>query len=116
MQTTNTREYETGTEMRALGWQRFDQLDWVAALLKRLPIVERFVYRSSFADLEKFNPLLAELLREVPKADRPWLRRYIHGKLLLEQISGAAHGAGAGSCDKMAAYNATLDALDALRD
>ncbi len=87
----------------ALGWRGFDALDWVSQLLKTYPLVKEIASKSSSISGLMLEELDA-LLTSASKQDRPLIHDYFVGKLALEELSCRANGAGAGACDKRAAF------------
>jgi len=98
-------------ELRKLGWRGFDQLDWVDGMKRKYPEMQTIASNASaYTKFDHETPLHALLDRAAP-ADVPFIQEYFRGKLGLEELSCQLSGAGAGLCDKRAAFTQIVDLL-----
>lgn len=89
--------------LRQKGWRGFDELPWVKEVKQRFPSAISLA-QSCSAHRPEYRQQAVELFDACAPSDRPLLRDYFAGKLGLEELSCQLSGAGAGSCDKRAAY------------
>lgn len=90
-------------ELRLLGWRGFESLDWVRALHERFPGLAPLA--TSCSSIHGIGlDRLAALLANASKEEGQLVQTYFICKLALEELSCRASGAGAGACDKRAAY------------
>lgn len=90
-------------ELRRLGWRGFEELPWVLELFKRYPLAREIAWTCSSISGSKIDEL-QQVLSGAGKEDRQLLQSYFVGKLALEELSCRLSGAGAGACDKRAAF------------
>lgn len=90
-------------ELRRLGWRGFSALPWVNRLTTTYPIIAKIDAEASIIG-GGFREPATTLMASAAAADREAICRYFLGKLALEQLSCDQHGAGAGACDRRAAY------------
>ncbi len=89
--------------LRKLGWRGFESLPWVLTLKGKYPQIETIAYYTSSILGARLDEVTA-LFTEAAGQDRAGIRSYFVAKLALEKLSCDASGAGAGMCDKFAAY------------
>lgn len=94
--------------LRKLGWKGFDELDWVAALLKK-HISIRVILVATLSFAQASFDALQELADDMSDEDRHRMRDYIVGKLALEELSCMANGAGAGACQTRTALTRCVE-------
>jgi hypothetical protein len=85
------------------GWQNFMQQPWVKDLGERYPSAIELSHTCS-AHRPEYKQQAEDLLYSAPIQDRQQLRNFFLGKLGLEELSCRRSGAGAGACDKRAAF------------
>ena len=85
------------------GWQNFMQQPWVKELGERYPSAIDLSHTCS-AHRPEYKQQAEDLLYSAPIQDRQQLRNFFLGKLGLEELSCRRSGAGAGACDKRAAF------------
>ncbi len=89
-------------ELRVLGWRGLEEADEVRQLHERCPGLKPAATLVS-AYKNNYEPV-HQVFLDASVEDRRRLRAYFAGRLTLEEISCALSGAGAGSCDKRAAF------------
>lgn len=85
------------------GWQAFGQDPWVADLTQRIPQAQNLATTCS-AHRPEYQQQAKDLFLAHSQEDRLLLKDYFLGKLGLEELSCRRSGAGAGACDKRAAF------------
>jgi len=96
--------------LQRVGWMGFESLPWVHALKEKYPDVDTIAHTCTIHD-NKFKKQVPALLDEIEPQDFNAVRSYFVGKLALEELSCRLSGAGAGLCDKRAAYIQIFDIL-----
>lgn len=85
------------------GWKGFDEMPWVQQLRKDIP--EAFALASTCSSHKpEYLDQTHDLFANAQPQDRGRLQDYFAGKLGLEELSCRRSGAGAGLCDKRAAF------------
>ncbi|MDZ4833445.1 MAG: hypothetical protein SGJ27_06665 [Candidatus Melainabacteria bacterium] len=95
-------------DLRSLGWKGFDELEWVAALLKKHPKISTVLIGTLKLTEASFNAVQS-LADTMKPEERYRLRDYIIGKLALEELSCNRHGSGAGSCETRTALHRCVE-------
>lgn len=90
-------------ELRRRGWQGFEALPWVEEIQRLYPAIRQLAASASMITREFYEPA-HQLFEAARTDDRAVIGEYFLGKLALEQLSCNMFGAGAGACDRRAAY------------
>lgn len=90
--------------LRNLGWRGFEALPWVVEIKERYPELGKLAEIASSHNPDAFIAPVNALFKTAPAADHPAIQSFFIGKLALEELSCRLNGAGAGACDKRAAY------------
>lgn len=104
------REATSRWSLSRVGWRGFEALPWVKSLKGQYPEIERIATTCSGPRGEHLAAT-RKLLADAEPADVPAIQSYFSGKLALEELSCQRNGAGAGACDKRAAYLAIYDVM-----
>lgn len=97
------RQAINGFNLPSLGWQGFEDSDWVKELLQKYPLLFDISRKTSIINgvmLEELEGILAL----ASLAERKLIQDFFVGKLALEELSCRMNGAGAGACDRRAAF------------
>ncbi len=89
-------------DLRRIGWEGFNKLDWAAALLAKydsIPVILIATFGNTAASFDALQALAATMSPE----DRNRLRDYIIGRLALEDLSARRNGAGCGASESLQA-------------
>lgn len=85
------------------GWMGFDRQPFVQAVYRDYPEARELAQTCS-SHRPEYQTQARELFEGAAPEDRPRLGDYFLGKLALEELSCRLSGAGAGLCDKRAAF------------
>lgn len=96
-------------KLQAIGWRGFEEFDWVKQILTRYPLANEIALKCSAISGNMLEEL-ALLMNQATPEDRFSIRSFFVCKLALEELSCRRNGAGAGMCDKRAAF------MDIFRD
>ncbi len=90
-------------KLKSLGWRGFEELDWVKAIHFKYPLVREIALKCSSIRGTMIEEVL-QLIASAKPEDKPIIQSFFVCKLALEELSCRMNGAGAGMCDKRAAY------------
>jgi len=85
------------------GWMGFDRQPFVQAVYRDYPAAQELAHTCS-SHRPEYQAQARELFESAAPEDRQRLGDYFLGKLALEELSCRLSGAGAGLCDKRAAF------------
>lgn len=85
------------------GWRGFDKQPFVQSVYRDYPAAQELATTCS-SHRPEFQEQARELFESAAPEDRQRLGDYFLGKLALEELSCRLSGAGAGLCDKRAAF------------